>query len=315
MDNEEEGALSCRTDSIDQLPISCDFLTGGLKKGVAHMYETEYELDALLEQEDEWEWENRLAAGDTEGWRYAADGFDESAGDFESEAFFQRLTQLARRTANSPLFRKLKRNIQIAGTIGRLVLTPAQDQHPAVPPVAIEQRERRRDEQKQLPPNREFASEGEWEDRFSAFPGGSTEALMEHLGHRATQASSEAEAEAFAGALIPLAARLAPRAASTIMKAAPRLIQGVSRVTRTLRRHPATRQLVQTLPTIVRQTAVDLARQTSQGRPVTPQKAVRTLARQTLRILSSPRQCGQAHRRAQLLDRRFHRVAQAAGRR
>ena len=36
--------------------------------------------------------------------------------------------------------------------------------------------------------------------------------------------------------------------------------------------------------------------------------AVRTLARQTRRVLSSPRQCVAAVRRSQAVDRRYHRV-------
>jgi hypothetical protein len=63
-------------------------------------------------------------------------------------------------------------------------------------------------------------------------------ALMEHLGHAAATAESEAEAEAFLGALVPLAARLIPRVAPTIMRVAPTLIRGVAGAGRTLLRSP-----------------------------------------------------------------------------
>jgi hypothetical protein len=139
------------------------------------------------------------------------------------------------------------------------------------------------------------------------------DAMMEHFGHAAAEAESEAEAEAFIGALIPLAARLAPRVAPVIMRAAPGLIRGLAGVTRTLRANPSTRPLVRAVPTIVRRTTADLTRQAAGGRPVTPQQAVRTLARQTNRALASPQQAGRALQRNAAIDRRYHQVAQGCG--
>jgi hypothetical protein len=133
-------------------------------------------------------------------------------------------------------------------------------------------------------------------------------ALMEHMGHAATEAETEAEAEAFIGALVPLAARLIPRVAPTIMRAAPQLIRGVSSVARTLRANPATRPLVRALPTIVRRTTADVARRASRGQPVTTHWAVRDLARQTARVLGSPDETVRVLRRAQVADRRHHRA-------
>jgi len=135
------------------------------------------------------------------------------------------------------------------------------------------------------------------------------DALMEHLGHAAAEAESEEEAEAFIGALVPLAARFIPRAASAVMRVAPNLIRGVAGAARTLRANPATRPLVRALPTVVRRTTANLARQAQAGRRVTPQTAVRTLARQTSRVIGSPAQCAQAYRRSRALDRNYHRSA------
>ena len=157
-----------------------------------------------------------------------------------------------------------------------------------------------------LLPEREFEGELEWEEEVNPIRRVYPDALMEHLGHAATEAESEAEAEAFIGALIPLAARLLPQAAPAIMQAAPGLIRGLSGIAQTLRQSPTTRPLVRTLPTIVRRTATSIAQQRRQGQPVTPQGAVRTLARQTARVLSSPQQCVQAYRRSRTLDRRLH---------
>jgi hypothetical protein len=164
-------------------------------------------------------------------------------------------------------------------------------------------------------PQREF--EGEFEEEYELEGEGEVnpirriypDALMEHLGHAAAEAESEEEAEAFAGALVSLATRAVPRVASTVMRVAPNLIRGVAGATRALRANPATRQLVRTLPTVVRRTTATLARQAQQGRRVTPQAAVRTLARQTSRVIGSPRQCAQAFQRSRALDRGFHRAA------
>ena len=161
----------------------------------------------------------------------------------------------------------------------------------------------------------EYELEGEWEGEFEeeseamanplrrVYP----DAMMEHLGHAAAEAETEAEAEAFIGALVPLAAGLARSAAPMIARATPQLVRGLSRVTRTLRRNPATRRLVRVLPTIVTGTTRSLARQVARGRPITAQRAVRTLAGQTAAALSSPRVRNQALRRSQTLDRRYHR--------
>jgi hypothetical protein len=131
-------------------------------------------------------------------------------------------------------------------------------------------------------------------------------ALMEHLGHEAAEVESEAEAEAFLGALIPLAARLIPQVAPAVMRAAPGLIRGIANVGRTLRANPQTRPLVRALPAVVRQTTANLARQAQQGRPVTPQTAVRALAQQTARVIGNPRNAVQAFQRSRALDHRFH---------
>jgi hypothetical protein len=134
------------------------------------------------------------------------------------------------------------------------------------------------------------------------------DAMMEHLGHAAAETQSEAEAQALAGAMVPLAARLVPRAAPAILRAAPGLVCGLTGVVNTLRRSPATRPLVRTVPAIVRNTAASIAQQASRGVSVTPQAAVRTLARQTVRVLASPQQASRAFKRSRVLDRQFHRA-------
>jgi hypothetical protein len=158
-------------------------------------------------------------------------------------------------------------------------------------------------------------------------------AMMEHEGHAAAEAANEQEAAEHFLPLIPLAAKfIAPkllsfaakkiggkflgkagsqlirRAAPRILgRVAPRLTRGVANVARTLFRNPTTRPLLHAIPRIARSTMQTLVRRIAHGRPVTPQFAVRTLARQTARTLSSPRHLAQTYRRSLAWDRRYHR--------
>jgi hypothetical protein len=219
-----------------------------------------------------------------------AEGEFETQGEEESEEFFRRLASVAAQAARSPALRRIGQEAARRALGG-------------------------------LAGQGELEGELEWEDEYEGeeeanpirrvYP----DALMEHLGHAASQTESEAEAEAFVGALIPLAARLIPRVAPAITRAAPQLIRGVARVTRTLRRNPATRPLVRAVPTIVRRTTASLARRVARGQTVTPRTAVRTLAGQTARVLSDPQQCVHAYRRSRTLDRRYHVAARRPARR
>jgi hypothetical protein len=161
-----------------------------------------------------------------------------------------------------------------------------------------------------LSAGREFEYEYEYEEESFANPLRRVypDAMMEHLAHAASEAESEAEAEAFIGALVPLAARLLPRVAPVIARAAPGLVRAASGVVRTLRANPTTRPLVRTLPTILRRTTADIARQSARG-PVTADRAVRTLARQTQHVLCNPGPRQRALARNAALDRRYHQAA------
>jgi hypothetical protein len=162
----------------------------------------------------------------------------------------------------------------------------------------------------------EYELEGEWEDEYEdesermanplrrVYP----DAMMEHLGAAAAEAETEAEAEAFIGALVPLAASLARSAAPAVARATPHLVRGLSRVTRTLRRNPSTRPLVRTLPLITARTTHSLARGAAHGRPITPRRALRTLAGHTNAVLSRPHTRNHAIRRSRALDHRYHRA-------
>jgi len=149
----------------------------------------------------------------------------------------------------------------------------------------------------------------EWESQFEISPIRKIypDAMMEHLGHAAAEAEGEVEAESLAGAMIPLAARVIPQAAPVLARAMPGLVSGISGVVRRLHSDPLTRPLVRVIPTIVRRTAASIAQRNSRGVAVTPQDALRILARQTVRVLGNPQRSAQAFRRSRALDQKFHR--------
>lgn len=166
--------------------------------------------------------------------------------------------------------------------------------------------------------------EGEWEISPAAFQqsfadreAAPSAAFMEHLGHAAAEAESNGEAFAFLAPLLPLAlkalplagkalgigAKMLPKVASTVAQVAPRILKGVNAAAKTLRTNPATKPLVQALPQVVRRTTADLARQVAQGKPITAQSAVQTLAKQTAQVLGNPRCAVKTIKRAKKVDR------------
>jgi hypothetical protein len=133
--------------------------------------------------------------------------------------------------------------------------------------------------------------------------------LMAHLSTRAARAQDEAEAEAFIGAVVPIAARLVPRAARLVSRYAPTLIRGTARLTRQLRRNPATRRFVTAIPVILQRTAQSLADRAARGRPITPQVVIEVLTRVASRVLGAPARRTRAVRAVRTFDRRYHRRA------
>ncbi|MDQ1718195.1 MAG: hypothetical protein QOF88_6804 [Mycobacterium sp.] len=131
---------------------------------------------------------------------------------------------------------------------------------------------------------------------------------MAHLARQASLSESEGEAEAFIGALIPLASRLIPRAARLFSQNAPALVRGATRVTRTLRRNPNTRRLVRAMPVVLQRTAQSLADQAADGRPIGPDTVMDTLSRISGRVLGPD--VDSALRAVDVFDRRWRRRAQ-----
>src|SRR5271170_3804079 len=168
----------------------------------------------------------------------------------------------------------------------------------------------------------EYEGEDEYEAEISPIRKIYPDAMMEHLGELAAEAESEQEAaEHFlplvgmaaskllpvvAKAVAPGAKKALPRIAKAVTKATPHLTQGIGKVAKALHRDPTKRHLLRAVPSIARSTVGSIAKQAAHGRPVTPKTAVRTLARQTRRVLGSPRLRTLALRRHHRLDRRFH---------
>ncbi|MEY6431835.1 hypothetical protein ABC977_05355 [Thioalkalicoccus limnaeus] len=127
---------------------------------------------------------------------------------------------------------------------------------------------------------------------------------MDQFAAFAAEADDEAEAEAFLGALVPMAARLLPQGGRAVMRVAPHLIRGLAGTARAIHANPTARQLLRTSGAVVRRTAADIARQAAQGRPVSGRAAVRQLARNTARVMSNPQQVRRAIARAPRLAQR-----------
>jgi hypothetical protein len=222
----------------------------------------------------------------------------------EQEAFFNHLAAMADRRGRSQALRR------VALAAAREALRSVQRPQPVIEGEA------------------EFAHELSFELEAASNPlrVQHANAMMEHMSHEAVTAESEQEAAEQFLPLVPLAAKvilphaakfaaravpsLAKRVAPRIMsRVVPHLTRGVSQVARTLFRSPATRPLLRAVPHVAKRTIASIARLAARGRPITPRTALRLLARQTARTLSSPRRAVMAFRRSRALDHRYHRAA------
>ena len=116
---------------------------------------------------------------------------------------------------------------------------------------------------------------------------GEHEAMAEAMAQYAAQAEHELEAEAMVGAATTIT--ISARDRRALRRFVPRLVRGAAILTRILRLRRRTRPLVCAVPTIVRRTVRALRRSAAAGRPITRRRAGAIMARQTRRVLSSPR--------------------------
>lgn len=121
------------------------------------------------------------------------------------------------------------------------------------------------------------------------------EAHAEAMAHFAAFTESEHEAEAMAGAAASIT--LSPRDRRALRALVPNLVRGAGILTRVLRMRPETRSYSRVVPTIIRRTVRTLRREAANGRPITRRRAGQVMARQTRRVLGSPRYCNGVLRR------------------
>jgi hypothetical protein len=168
----------------------------------------------------------------------------------------------------------------------------------------------------------EGEDESEWEEEISPIRKIYPDAAMEHLGALAAEAETEEEAaEQFlplvgmaaskllpvlAKAVAPAAKKAAPRIAKAVTKVTPQLTKGIGKIAKGLHRQPGTRPMLRAVPAIARRTVRSIASQVAHNRHITPRTVARTLATQTRRVLSNPRQRANAILHSRQLDRRLH---------
>ena len=116
------------------------------------------------------------------------------------------------------------------------------------------------------------------------------EAEAEAMAHYAAFTESEHEAEAMAGAAATTT--MSARDRRALRALVPNLVRGAGILTRVLRMRRSTRPFVRVVPTIMRRTVRTLRRGAAIGQPITRRRAGQVMARQTRRVLSSPRYCG-----------------------
>jgi hypothetical protein len=138
---------------------------------------------------------------------------------------------------------------------------------------------------------RELEAEFEFEDEGFSNPARrvySDAEMMAQLAFQAENAETEQEAEAFLGALAPLAFQAAKWAAPKIIKHGPQLIRGAINLGRRLWRNPATRHAVRHVPRILGRTARDIGRRYAEGRPIDAHYVTRRLVGHTVHAANGP---------------------------
>ncbi|QZZ20646.1 hypothetical protein J5X98_26030 [Leptothermofonsia sichuanensis E412] len=150
----------------------------------------------------------------------------------------------------------------------------------------------------------EFEQHPEALPEFETAPASEYEVMAEHLAHMAANSQSEAEAEAFIGALIPMVARGLSAAAPVISRVVPQVIRPLAQAGRALLQNPQTRPLVRTFPTIARSSMATLAQRVAKGQPVNARVAARTVAGNVAQVLGNPRRASAVMKRSRQIHSR-----------
>ncbi|MFD9889860.1 hypothetical protein ACFWY9_11015 [Amycolatopsis sp. NPDC059027] len=135
--------------------------------------------------------------------------------------------------------------------------------------------------------------------------------MMAQLAFQAENAESEEEAEAFLGALAPLAFQAAKWAAPHIAKYAPKIIRGAVNLGKKLWSRPATRAAVRQVPKILGRTVRTLGKHYAAGRPIDAHTVSRALVGHAVHAADHSRHQQRRHRGRPQQRRRGHRPAHA----
>ena len=138
----------------------------------------------------------------------------------------------------------------------------------------------------------EYEFEDEYEDEYEYEYEAQVNPAAELMAAVASQARTDAEAEAMAGAATLLS--ISPADRTELRTVLPYLVRGSAVLTRMLRGTPEARHGIRVMPEIVRRTSHSLARRSATGRPVTRKAAARVMASQTRKVLGNPRTCARA---------------------
>jgi len=272
----------------------------------AHEFELSHELELELEGESHELHELELEGGSHElhELELELEGESHEAGLGELEAhelheheqFFGGLAKLAARGLASPALRKIALNA------AKRVLQPG---------GGLFEHEGEGEHEGELEHELELELEGEFE--LNPVRRVYLDAMMEHMAHEASQAETEQEAaEAFLP-LLPLAMKALPIAGKLAAKFGPRLFKsvmphlkrGVSSLGKALFQSPTGKKLMRAVPQVLKGTASQLLRRYAAGRPLTGRTALRALAGNTARVLSSPHHLSHAWRRGRKLVGRY----------
>ena len=271
----------------------------------AHEFELSHELELELESESH-ELEQQGEHHELHELELELEGESHEAGlgeleahelhEHEAEQFFGGLAKLAARGLASPALRK------IALDAARSVLRPG---------GGLFEHEAELELQGELEGELEYELAGELE--LNPVRRVYLDAMMEHMAQEAAEAETEHEAaEAFlpliplAMKALPIAGKLAAKFGPKLFKAAmPHLKRGVSSLGKALFRSPTGKKLMRAVPQVLKGTASQLLRRYAAGQPITGRTALRALAGNTARVLSSPRQLSHAWRRGRKLVGRY----------
>jgi hypothetical protein len=139
------------------------------------------------------------------------------------------------------------------------------------------------------------------------------EALGELMCAVASRAKTDQEAEAMVGACAATMLNRADR--RELREVLPYMVRAVALLQKLLRRRNSTRPAIRAIPSILKRSAKAMSNRAKSGRPVTRKSAARAMARQTRKVLSSPRLMHKALTRNVKATRAARRASSLSGRR